>query len=128
MKHETTEKVAFMAASLVELADMTESDLPEVVELVGVDAIQELMSMDHLRSELRFENMAEEICNFTGWDPMLVMTGWTDEDLSRIGHLIADLVESESPADDDAAESLAAILTWEGLGAWLACNDGEEST
>ena len=35
MKHETTEKVAFMAASLVELADMTESDLPEVVELVG---------------------------------------------------------------------------------------------
>ena len=27
MKHETTEKVAFMAASLVELADMTDSDL-----------------------------------------------------------------------------------------------------
>ena len=52
----------------------------------------------------------------------------SDLDLSRIGHLIADLVEGESPADDDAAESLAAILTWEGLGAWLACNDGEEST
>ena len=116
MKTETREKVAFLAASLFDLAEMTESDLSSVVEVVGSDAIQELIGM------------AEEICSYIDWDPMLVMTGWTDEDLSRIGHLIADLVEGDSPADDDAAESLAAILTWDGLGAWIACNDGEEAT
>ena len=70
MNNTTKERVAYMAASLIELTDMTESELPEVVEVVGLDAIRELMSMDYLRSELRFENMAEEICNFTGWDPM----------------------------------------------------------
>ena len=128
MKTETKEKVAFMAASLFDLAEMTESDLPSVIEVVGIDAIRDLMEMDHLRYECSCDHMAEEICSYIDWDPMLVMTGWTEEELSRIGHLIADLVESESPADDDAAESLAAILTWEGLGAWLACNDGEEST
>ena len=128
MKTETKEKVAFMAASLFDLAEMTESDLPSVIEVVGIDAIRDLMEMDHLRYECSCDHMAEEICSYIDWDPMLVMTGWTEEELSRIGHLIADLVEAESPADDDAAESLAAILTWEGLGAWLACNDGEEST
>ena len=62
MNNTTKERVAYMAASLIELTDMTESELPEVVEVVGLDAIRELMSMDYLRSELRFENMAEEIC------------------------------------------------------------------
>ena len=128
MTHETKERVTFMAASLFDLAEMTESDLPSVVEVVGIDAIRDLMETDHLRYECSYDRMAEEICNYIDWDPMLVMTGWTDEDLSRIGHLIADLVEGESPADDDAAESLAAVLTWEGLGAWIACNDGEEPT
>lgn len=124
MKTETKEKVAFLAASLFDLAEMTESDLSSVVEVVGTDAIQELIGMDHLRYECSYDRMAEEICSYIDWDPMLVMTGWTDEDLSRIGQLIADLVEGESPADD-AAESLAAVLTWDGLGAWIACNDGE---
>ena len=45
MKNETKERVAFLAASLIELADMTESDLPEVIEVVGVDAIRELLDM-----------------------------------------------------------------------------------
>lgn len=127
MKTETKEKVAFLAASLFDLAEMTESDLSSVVEVVGTDAIQELIGMDHLRYECSYDRMAEEICSYIDWDPMLVMTGWTDEDLSRIGQLIADLVEGESPADD-AAESLAAVLTWDGLGAWIACNDGEMPT
>ena len=126
MKTETKEKVAFLAASLFDLAEMTESDLPSVIEVVGVDAVREVMEMDHLRFECSYDRMAEEICNYVDWDPMLVMAGWTDEDLSQISHLIADLVEDDSPADDDAAESLAAILIWEGLGAWIACNDGEE--
>lgn len=44
MKTETKEKVAFMAASLIELADMTESELQEVIEVVGMDAIRDLRS------------------------------------------------------------------------------------
>ena len=43
MKTETREKVAFMAASLFDLAEMTESDLSSVIEVVGTDAIQELI-------------------------------------------------------------------------------------
>ena len=95
MKTETREKVAFWAASLFDLAEMTESDLSSVVEVVGTDAIQELIGMDHLRYECSYDRMAEEICSYIDWDPMLVMTGWTDEDLSRIGQLIADLVEGD---------------------------------
>ena len=128
MNNTTKERVAFMAASLIELADMTESELQEVIEVVGMDAIRELMGMDYLRSELRFENMAEEICNFTGWDPMLVIPWRTDEELSRIGIQIADLIEDANPHDDDAAEILADVLCWNGIWAWIECNDEEKPT
>ena len=128
MNSKTKERVAFMAASLIELTDMTESELPEVVEVVGLDAIRELMSMDYLRSELRFENMAEEICNFTGWDPMLVIPWRAERDLSRIGLQIANLVEDNSPADEDAAENLADILCWSGIWAWLEMQYREEES
>jgi hypothetical protein len=53
------------------------------------------MEMGHLRYECNYDRMAEEICNYIDWDPMLVMTGWTYEDLSRIGQQIADLVEGD---------------------------------
>lgn len=128
MNNTTKERVAYMAASLIELTDMTESELPEVVEVVGLDAIRELMSMDYLRSELRFENMAEEICNFTGWDPMLVIPWRTEEELSRIGLQIANLIEAVNPHDDDAAEILADVLCWGGIWEWIECNDREEPT
>ena len=128
MTHETKEHVAFLAASLIELSDMTESELPEVIELVGVDAIRELMGMDSLYHELSCESMAEEICNFIGWDPMLVIPWRTEKDLSRIGIQIADLVEDNSPVGEDAAESLADILCWSGIWAWLAANNEEEPT
>ena len=126
MNNTTKERVAYMAASLIELTDMTESELPEVVEVVGLDAIRELMSMDYLRSELRFENMAEEICNFTGWDPMLVIPWRTEEELSRIGLQIADLIEAVNPHDDDAADILADVLCWGGIWAWIKHNGEAE--
>lgn len=128
MKTETKEKVAFMAASLFDLAEMTESDLPSVVEVVGIDAIQELMAMDHLRYECSCDRMVEEICSYIDWDPMLVMTGWTEEELSRIGLQIADLIEAVNPHDDDAAEILADVLCWNGIWAWIECNDEEKPT
>jgi len=128
MKTETKEKVAFMAASLFDLAEMTESDLPSVIEVVGIDAIRDLLEMDHLRYECSCDRMAEEICNYIDWDPMLVMTGWTDEELSRIGLQIADLIEDVNPHDDDAAEILADVLCWGGIWEWIECNDREEPT
>ena len=128
MTHETKDHVAFLAASLIELADMTESELEEVVEVVGVDAIRELMGMDSLYHELSCESMAEEICNFIGWDPMLVIPWRTEEELSRIGLQIADLIEDANPHDDDAAEILADVLCWGGIWEWIECNDREEPT
>ena len=50
MNNNTKKAVAFLAGSLIDLADMAESDLSEVVELVGVNAIRDLMGMDHLRA------------------------------------------------------------------------------
>lgn len=126
MKTETKERIAFMAASLFDLAEMTESELQSIVEVVDADAIRELMEMDHLQYECNYDRMAEEICNYIDWDPMLVITGWTDEDLAEIGSQIADLVDNANPDDEDAAECLVAALCWEGLWSWIACNDGEE--
>ena len=124
MNIETKESVIFIAASLINLADMSESELREVVELVGVDTIRELLDKGHLRYEMDYEEMAEEICNYIDWDPMLVIPWRRDEDLSRLGLLIAEVIDSKSPADEDVAEQLFSFLSWEGLGEWFSINDG----
>lgn len=124
MNRETKENTIFIAASLVNLADMTESDLREVVELVGADAIRELMGMGRLRYELNYEEMAKEICNYIDWDPMLVIPWRRDEDLSRLGLLIAEVIDDTYPADEDVTESLFAFLSWDAIGEWLSVNGG----
>ena len=43
--------------------------------------------------------MAEEICSYIDWDPMLVMTGWTDEDLSRIARRLPIAVDGSGFGD-----------------------------
>lgn len=128
MNNNTKEAVAFLAGSLINLADMAESELSEVVELVGVDAIRDLMGMDHLRTELTHEQMADKICDYIGWDPMLAIPPWTNEELSVCGRQIADLVEDNNPLDEDAAETLFAVLCWRGLKAYLEWNNEEEAT
>ena len=127
MNRELKDSVIFIAASLIDLADMTESDLREVVELVGTDAIRELLDKGHLRFETSYEEMAEEICDYIDWDPMMVIPWRRDEDLSRLGLLIAETIDSNSPADEDVAERLFSFLSWEGIGAWLSINDGSGS-
>lgn len=128
MNNNTKEAVAFLAGSLIDLADMAESELTEVVELVGVDAIRDLMGMDHLRYELSYEKMADEICDYVGWTPILAIPPWTDEELSARGNQIAELVEDVNPTGGDAAERLFAALTWGGLWDWLVANNEEEAT
>ena len=124
MNREMKDSVIFMAASLINLADMTESDLREVVEMVGIDAIRDLLDKGHLRFEINYEQMAEEICDYIDWDPMMVIPWRRDEDLSRLGLLIAETIDGNSPADEDVAEHLFNFLSWEGIGAWLSVNDG----
>ena len=124
MNRELKDSVIFIAASLIDLADMTESDLREVVELVGTDAIRELLDKGHLRFETSYEEMAEEICDYIDWDPVMVIPWRRDEDLSRLGLLIAETIDSNSPADEDVAERLFSFLSWEGIGAWFEINDG----
>ena len=124
MNSETKESVIFIAASLINLADMSESELREVAELVGVDAIQKLIEMGHLRYELDYEEMAKEICNIIDWEPVLGDPWRRDEDLSRLGLLIAETIDGTSPADNDAAERLFNFLSWDGIGGWLSVNDG----
>ena len=66
--------------------------------------------------------MAEKICIFSGLEPEWSISGRSDEELTRMGRQIADLVEDASPAYEDTAESLAAVLGWCGLEAWLEIN------
>ena len=123
MRNETKERVAFIAASLIELTDMTESNLMDVVTRVGVETIQEHLGLSQLYYDIDFETMAEEICHYIGWEQILVMPGRTNEDLAQMGHQISNLVEDTSPVDEDAAETLFAVMTWDGLWAWLAANE-----
>ena len=124
MNRETKDSMIFVTASLINLADMTESDLREVVELVGVDAMRELIGMGHLRYEIDYEEMAKEICNVIGWEPVLSDPWRRDEDLSKLGLLIAEVIDGSCPADEDAAERLFSFLSWEGIGEWLSVNGG----
>ena len=117
MTLETKERAIFVVASLINLADMAESNLREVVELVGIDSMRELMEKGSLRYEITYEEMAEEICTVIDWEPTLVAPCRTDRDLSRLGLLIAETIDSNSPADEDVAERLFSFLSWEGIGA-----------
>ena len=71
MKYEMKGQVAFIAASMITLADRSMMDLRSLTELIGADTIQMLLAMDSLRFELSYEEMAEEICACTGWEPAL---------------------------------------------------------
>ena len=124
MSSETKENIIFIVASLINLADMAESELREVAELAGVDAIQKLIEMGHLRYELDYEEMAKEICNVIGWEPVLGDPWRRDEDLSRLGLRIAETIDSTSPVDEDVAERLFNFLSWEGIGEWFEINGG----
>ena len=58
---------------------------------------------------------------------MLAISPWADEEMSVRGRQIADLVEDKNPADEDAAETLFAVLCWRGLGAYLEWNTEEDT-
>lgn len=121
------ERVALVAGSLIDLADMRESALQPTVDLIGIDAIRAFLGMNYIDYKISHESLAEDICSFTGWYPVLTAPERTEEELNRIGLLIADLVEDTDPFDEDAAEWLFEILRWCGLGAYLDCNAEEEA-
>ena len=123
MRTETKERVAFVAASMVKLTEMMTGNLKDVANMVGVDIIREHLGPNPIYDLIDIDTMAEKICIFSGLEPEWPVFGQTDEELTRMGRQIADLVEDASPIDEDAAENLFAVLTWEGLGAWLAINN-----
>ena len=123
MKNEMKERVAFLASSLLKLTDMTTKSLKEAVNMVGIDVIEEHLGLGQPYYLTDFETMAEEICFYVGLEPICPISGQTDEELTRMGLQIADLVEDASPAYEDVAESLAAVLGWCGLEAWLEINN-----
>ncbi len=122
MRNKTKERVAFIAASLIKLTEITTGDLKGVVDMVGVDVIQEHLGPNQIYDLIDIDTMAEKICIFIGLEPLWPIHGRTEEELTQMGNQIADLVEDASPIDEDAAETLFTVMTWEGLGAWLAAN------
>ena len=123
MRTETKERVAFVAASMVKLTEMMTGNLKDVANMVGVNVIRDHLVPNPIYDLIDIDTMAEKICIFSGLEPEWPVFGRTDEELTQMGRQIADLVEDASPIDEDAAENLFAVLTWEGLGAWLAINN-----
>ena len=123
MRTETKERVAFVAASMVKLTEMMTGNLKDVANMVGVNVIRDHLGPNPIYDLIDIDTMAEKICIFSGLEPEWPVFGRTDEELTQMGRQIADLVEDASPIDEDAAENLFAVLTWEGLGAWLAINN-----
>ena len=124
MTLEIKERAIFVTASLINLADMAETNLREVVELVGIDAIKELMEKGNLRYETNYEEMAGEICALIGWEPTLVPSWRTDRYLSTLGLRIAETINSSSPANEEVVERLFSFLSGEGFDEWFELNDG----
>ena len=123
MRTETKERVAFVAASMVKLTEMMTGNLKDVANMVGVNVIRDHLGPNPIYDLIDIDTMAEKICIFSGLEPEWPVFGRTDEELTRMGRQIADLVEDASPTDEDAAENLFVVLTWEELGAWLAINN-----
>ena len=103
-------QVAFIAASLIQLADISETELEEVVEQVGVTVINELMARDSLWSDLTYQEMAEGICNRIGWEPPLVFPIRCDAELYRLGRLIAMAVSAAETEGSTEAERLFSVI------------------
>ena len=123
MRAEMKERVAFVAASMVKLTEMMTGNLKDVANMVGVDVIRDHLVPNPIYDLIDIDTMAEEICVFIGRVPMWPISGRSDEELTQMGRQIADLVEDASPAYEDMAESLAAVLGWCGLEAWLEINN-----
>ena len=112
MEHQNfNEQMVFVAASLIELADMSDTALEELVEFVGVTTISELIAIDSLWAELTYEEMAEEICNCIGWEPVLSLPLRRDAELYRLGQLVAERVSATETAGGTAAERLCSTLS-----------------
>ena len=103
-------QLAFLAASIVTLADMSGSGLRELTELIETGAIQELLAMDTLPYELSYEKMAAEICAYTGWEPSLLTMHLNICVLDRLGEQIASLASTALPTGKTEAERLFSVL------------------
>ena len=103
-------QVAFIAASLIQLADMSETALEEVVEQVGVTVISELIAGDALWSDHSYEEIAREICSGIEWEPTLGFPIRCDAELYWIGRLIAKKVSAAETEGSTEADRLVSIL------------------
>lgn len=126
MTNKTKERIALMAECLIDLSDTGETCLQQTIELIGINTIHMFLGMDYLDFEVSRESLMEDICDHVDWHPVLTAPGQTDEELNRIGLLIADLIEDTNPFNEAAAESLYEILRWCGLRSYLEINSGAE--
>ena len=117
------EQVAFVAASLVELADMSDTALEELVEHVGVTVISELIAIESLWADLTYEEMAREICTGIEWEPPLAFPSRCDAELYWLGRLIAKEVSAAGTTGGTEAERLFSILSSGGAN-WMLIDCG----
>lgn len=124
MEHQNySEQVAFVAASLVQLADMSDTALEELAEFVGVATISELLAIDSLWADLSYEEMAKDICIGMEWEPSFAFPSRRDAELYWIGRLIAKEVSAAGTTGGTEAERLFSILSSGGAN-WMLIDCG----
>lgn len=105
------EKMDFIAGSMLCLAEETDRTLCHLTELVGIDALEEML--DHaggLRYAIGPEDMSQEIRYYCGMERSLLFPHRDDEALEEIGTAIAELVADLEPAEGTEANGMFAVL------------------
>lgn len=112
MEHQNySYEVAFIAGSLIDLADMSGIALEEVVEFVGVTAISELIAIENIWADLTYEEMARDICTSMEWDFGRMCPLRRDAELDRLGQLVAERVSATETTGGTEAERLCSALS-----------------
>lgn len=105
------EKMTFIAGSMLCLAEETDRTLCHLTELVGIDALEEIL--DHaggLRYAIGMEDMAQEIRYYCDMECSLILPHRDNSELEQIGTAIAELVADLEPVEGAETNALFAVL------------------
>lgn len=111
MNNNQIEKMAFIGGSMLCLAEETDRTLCHLTELVGIDALEEML--DHaggLRYAIGPEDMSQEIRYYCDMECSLLLPHRDNSELEEIGTAIAELVADLEPTEGTEANALFAVL------------------
>lgn len=111
MERDRIEMIAFVAGSMVCLSDETEMEVKRLTEIIGIDALDEILDHAGLRFAIGSEDMALEIHRYCGLECSMIAPHRDVGQLDKAGTAIAYLVEDLCPEPGTEVNALFAVLT-----------------